>query len=208
MKNTKGIARQQEVLISDERISKSELAATVIPKGYRQATLEEVALSYRNDINFRNKLYETTVLTSQIGLLSPGFHKINDDGTFSKIPEKFFYEPPANKFRIIPEDTFYLLPEVERAHLYSEGHYPVKVWANSERYISLEPRLRLLVVAAKRDLIDESMNVAYVKEDVSPLISKISIPVTDYLAAREAFGKLEPMIRGDLAYALRKIFRE
>ena len=41
-----------EVFLSDKRVVASE-AESVIPKGYRQATLEEVTLRYRHDVRIK-----------------------------------------------------------------------------------------------------------------------------------------------------------
>ena len=90
---TAQIAQPREtvpVLLSDKFVTASEVAS-VIPKGCRQATLEEVILRYRHDAGFRREIYDKGwTWTSQKGLVSLGDHQISEDGEFSKVDSRKF----------------------------------------------------------------------------------------------------------------------
>jgi hypothetical protein len=92
MFTTRQVQRREiaEVFLSNERVVASEVQS-VIPEGYRQATLEEVTLRYIHDANFRDRLWEGPAWISQKGLDTSGLHEISDDGKHISTTESIFY---------------------------------------------------------------------------------------------------------------------
>ena len=125
------------VFLSDKLVIASE-AGSVIPEGFRQATLNEVGLRYRYDAGFRVDLYlHGPAFTSQVGLESREYTRISDLGTFDQIDR----------------DTYLLLPQ-EKKSLHHSGSGPVAV--NGSRSVAglhVDARFRSSDVA----------RVAYVK---------------------------------------------
>ncbi len=80
-----------EVFLSDRLVVASK-ADSLIPKGYRQATLEEVTLRYRHDAYFRQELWDKhAAWTSQKGLGSSYYQEISEHGKFTSVSENRFY---------------------------------------------------------------------------------------------------------------------
>ncbi|MDE1768683.1 MAG: hypothetical protein KGH64_01480 [Candidatus Micrarchaeota archaeon] len=162
MKTAYALQREKvvQVFLSDKGVLASE-AHSVIPKGYRQATLEEVALGYRHDHGFRQELYDKGwAWTSQEGLQSSGSHELHDDGSFSKIDR----------------DTFYSLPQEKRSY-HGPGPGYVTVGVGSSE------RLRRLIVSADFEASVVAL-VAYVKAgpsqaDHSPTEDSKTVKVAD-----------------------------
>ena len=85
-------AESAPVFISNRCISVETDVNRVIPKGFRQATLEEVLLRYRNDEDFKRSLHNKGwVLTSQKGLSSSEFRRIEANGTTSSVDGDTFW---------------------------------------------------------------------------------------------------------------------
>lgn len=97
------LAETAKIFLTGKSVRSSE-AAIAIPEGFRQATLDEVALRFRNDGDFRKELTNIDwVWVAQKGLSSSKYHLINESGAFVKIDK----------------DTFYAMPTEERAYHYS-----------------------------------------------------------------------------------------
>ncbi len=92
-----------QVFLSYERVIASEVG-TVIPKGYRQATPEEVALRYRQDASFRQNLYSKGhAWVSQKNIESSKYQEISEDGVFSKVDPLIFNSiSPESRARYYP----------------------------------------------------------------------------------------------------------
>jgi hypothetical protein len=93
------IKRSQEVLFTERGVRSSE-AASEVPAGYRMASPEEVSLSWKNNKEFREKLYSLpgTTWTAKTGLDSLGPHKIDDVGNHASITlNEFMALPPEDR---------------------------------------------------------------------------------------------------------------
>lgn len=80
-----------EIFFTGRAVEYSE-AADSVPKGYRMATLNEVALAWRENPEFREKLcgLPGSVWVDQIGLKSSGPHKVGNKGNFVRVSEEEF----------------------------------------------------------------------------------------------------------------------
>ena len=93
--NGTGSTQAMRVHILDKLVKKSEIES-VVPNGFRIATLQEVALAYRNDPEFVEEGYKkdepvwaAQIGTSQIGLQKEKFFRIDENGKFVKPPEDY-----------------------------------------------------------------------------------------------------------------------
>jgi hypothetical protein len=135
-----------EVFFSDKSVTASE-ARSVIPAGFRQATVKEIALRYMHDYEFVRELYDNgPAWAADTGLRGSGHKEIGERGGFS----------PNNR-----EDIFELSPQ-KRAHL-SPGSGPVQVYAD----VLWAVGLRWLGVCADNPSSDVA-RVAYVKDTATP----------------------------------------
>ncbi len=175
-----------EVLFSDERVVASE-AQSVIPTGYRQATLEEVALSYRYVATFIQKLHDIgPAWTSKKRLKSSEYQQIHDDGSQSKIDR----------------DTYYSLPPEKRSYHYpGSGSVAVGVYDYDDwnRRLSVDADVRA----------SDGARVAYVKAEPSQRVSNGAeyIPKKIVSAAEKQLAQLEgsPLINQGQVSALRTL---
>ncbi|MHB1830013.1 MAG: hypothetical protein ACYCO0_01335 [Candidatus Micrarchaeaceae archaeon] len=79
------------VHLSTEKAVASEMDS-VVPKGYRKATLEEVAEWYRRSAKFREELFRKGwTRAAQKGLGSSGYKRIEKGGRFSDVDNETFY---------------------------------------------------------------------------------------------------------------------
>jgi hypothetical protein len=85
------IEKVPEVFISPKAVRSSE-AESQVPKGFRIARPDEVALRYKTDSKFKKVLdnLSSWVWSGKIGLKSSGPHRIEDNGKFTKIKESEF----------------------------------------------------------------------------------------------------------------------
>lgn len=89
-------ARQRalRVYLSSEKVPASKMDS-VVPKGYRKATFEEVAEWYRRSPEFREELWKKGwARAAQKGLASEGRKKIEEGGRFSDVDKETFDSLP------------------------------------------------------------------------------------------------------------------
>ncbi|MDE1870919.1 MAG: hypothetical protein KGI06_01635 [Candidatus Micrarchaeota archaeon] len=139
----------EKVLLTDEFV-KGDQADCIIPEGHRKATLKEVALMYRNDPDFREKLWLVEhAWVSGDADLAKGHYRITDNGV-KKVANAEFLELD------LKERMFHI-----------KGKEPLAVKAD---YYSI---WELGLVATSTDTSGIIAPVAYVKE--SPKAKPIAL---------------------------------
>lgn len=177
-----------EVLLSDQKV-RADQAQSVIPKGYRQATLEEVTLRYRHDADFREELWNKgAACTSQKGLGSSGYQEISEDGKPSSVSENKFYNE--------------LTPERRSYHYSGSGSVAVDVnfYGDGVRRLSVYADFRASGVA-RVAYVKDGHEVATPKSAVEPISKEVVRDAEKQLASLEK----SPLINTDQVSAIRTL---